>query len=403
MVCVQGRPYAKKKTSSALGIFSVSQAQLEYHNTQEVFMRQHTQQDFRGQVVWIGLDVHVRFWLVAIMVGDIFHKSFHQSANVQMLVNYLHRNFPGAEYRCVYEAGYCGFWIQQELERSGIRCSVANPADVPTTDKEKRNKTNRVDAHKLVRSLRNGDIDAIYVPSRQAQEDRSLVRTRHRMVSKQTRCKNQIKSLLCFYGISLPEDMDERYWSRCFIAWLKGLKLHSDSGTNTLQILLNELEYHRVSILSVTKTIRQLARQEHYARDVNNLIGLSGISTLVAMVFLTELVVLDRFRSLDALAAYVGLVPGEDSSGEDRTITSITPRKNRYLRWVLIEAAWVAVRHDPALMLTFTHLSARMPKNLAIIRIARKLLNRVRFVLKNHSPYVCTLIGQNSTIVTQGT
>ena len=223
------------------------------------------------------------------------------------------------------------------------------------------------------------------------------------MVSKQTRCKNQIKSLLYFYGISLPEDMDKRYWSRRFIAWLMGLKLQSDSGTNALQILLNELEYYRVSILSVTKAIRQLARQERYARHVKNLVGISGISTLVAMVFLTELVALERFRSLDALAAYVGLVPGEDSSGEDRTITSITPRKNPYLRWVLIEAAWVAVRHDPALMLAFTQLSARMPKNLAIIRIARKLLNRVRFVLKNHSPYVSTVAAHNSTIVTQGT
>ncbi len=360
-------------------------------------MVQHTELDFTGQVVWIGLDVHRRFWLVAIMVGDMFHKSFHQAANVQVLVSYLHRNFPGAQYRCVYEAGYCGFWIQEELERHGIHCSVANPADVPTTDKEKRNKTNRVDARKLVRSLRNGDIDPIYIPPRQAQEDRSLVRTRHRMVSKQTRCKNQIKSLLCFYGISVPEDMSERYWSRRFIAWLKGLMLYSDSGTNALHILLNELEYHRSSILSVTKAIRQLAKQERYALNVKNLAGLSGISTLVAMVFLTELVALDRFRSLDALAAYVGLVPGEDSSGDDRTITNITPRKNPYLRWILIEAAWVAVREDPALILAFNQLSHRMPKNLAVIRIARKLLNRVRFVLKNQRPYVCIVANEVTT------
>lgn len=351
-------------------------------------MVQHTQPDFTGQDVFIGLDVHKRSWQVAIMVGDTFHKSFHQPPKTEVLVNYIYRTFPGGRYHCVYEAGYCGFWIHEELERHGVECSVANPADVPTTDKEKRNKTNRVDARKLVRSLRHGELHPIYIPSRQAQEDRSLVRTRIKLVSKQTRCKNQIKALLCFYGISVPDDISERYWSRRYLTWLESLTFHSESGTQALHSLLSELEHYRTSILAITRTIRHLAKHEHYALHVNNLVGMSGISTLTAMIFLTELIDLARFRSLDTLAAYVGLIPGENSSGEDRTITDITPRKNPYLRWVLIEAAWVAVREDPVLMLAFHHLSQRMPKNRAIIRIARKLLNRIRFVLKNQKPYV---------------
>ena len=75
---------------------------------------------------------------------------------------------------------------------------VVNPADVPTKDKEKATKTDRVDCRKLARSLRNGELEAIYVPSRIKGEDRSLVRTRQSMVRKQTRCKNQIKSILSF-------------------------------------------------------------------------------------------------------------------------------------------------------------------------------------------------------------
>jgi len=351
-------------------------------------MVQHTQPDFTGQDVFIGLDVHKQSWHVAIMVGDTFHKSFHQPPTPGVLVNYLRRTFPGGRYHCVYEAGYCGFWIHEELKRRGIECMVTNPADVPTTDKEKRYKTNRVDARKLVRSLRNGELHPIYIPSRQAQEDRSLVRTRIRLVSKQTRCKNQIKSLLCFYGISVPDDIGERYWSQRYLRWLESLTFSSQSGQEALHSLLSELKYYRQSILSLTRSIRQVAKQERYALHVQRLVGISGISTLTAMIFLTELIDLARFRSLDTLAAYVGLIPGENSSGDERTITDITPRKNPYLRWVLIEAAWVAVREDPVLMLAFHHLSQRMPKNRAIIRIARKLLNRIRFVLKNQTPYV---------------
>jgi transposase len=125
---------------------------------------------------------------------------------------------------------------------------------------------------------------------------------------------------------------------------------------------------------------------------VRHLVGIPGISTLTAMILLTELVELARFHSLDHLASYVGLVPGEDSSGDERTITGITERKNPYLRWILIECAWVAVQKEPALIQAFAQLTHRMTKNRAIIRIARKLLNRIRFVLKNDQPYVSSSV-----------
>ena len=75
----------------------------------------------------------------------------------------------------------------------------------------------------------------------------------------------------------------------------------------------------------------------------------------------------------------------------------MTERKNPYLRWILIECAWCAVRKDPALMQAFAELTKRMTKNRAIIRIARKLLNRIRFVLKNGQPYVS--LAQDSAVV----
>lgn len=349
---------------------------------------QHTELPFAGQQIFVGLDVHKNSWNVTIVSEYLTHKTFTQTPDVDQLVSYLHRHFAGAQYHVVYEAGFCGFWIHDALQARGIRCSVIHPADVPTTDKEKRHKTNKVDSHKLARSLRNGELRPLFVPSRRALEDRTLVRTRRSVVIKQTRCKNQIKGLLMFYGITVPDDMTERYWTKRYVAWLSQLRMQSPSGDFSLQMLLRELLQLRTTILDVTRSIRALAKEELYASVVAHLITISGVSVLTAMILLTELVRPERFKNLDSLASFVGLIPGEHSSGDERTMTGITQRKNLYLRWIIVESAWVAVRHDPVLAAAFTLLCRRMPKNKAIIRIARKLLNRIRFVLKNHQPYI---------------
>jgi transposase len=113
---------------------------------------------------------------------------------------------------------------------------------------------------------------------------------------------------------------------------------------------------------------------------------------MAAMIFLSEIVTLDRFKNLDRLASFVGLVPGEHSTGETEVDTGLTPRRNVALRYILIECAWVAVRQDPALLQAFNEYSKRMPKNVAIIHIARKLLSRMRFVLKHNQPYVTGVV-----------
>jgi len=120
---------------------------------------------------------------------------------------------------------------------------VPNPADVPTKDKERRTKRDRIDCRKLARRLRAGEIEGIYVPCRKKLEDRSLVRTRQSMVRKQTRCKNQIKSLLLFYGIGLPEEWAERRWSGPFVKWLENLPMEKASGEVALRMHLEELKH----------------------------------------------------------------------------------------------------------------------------------------------------------------
>ena len=355
-------------------------------------MKQTVQPDFTGQNIYVGMDVHKKSWTVSIFSEHHEHKTFTQPPNAQSLVGYLKRTFPGATYHAVYEAGFCGYWIHDSLHQQGVDSMVVNPADVPTTDKQRRGKNDKIDSRKLGKNLRSHDLQPIYIPGSMQREDRSLLRTRYGMVRKQTRCKNQITSLLAFYGIFLPPEMETRRWSRRFINWLESVQFEHTSGTIALKTLIEELLHLRKLIAGLTRQITVLSRTYDYAEAVWLLKTIPGISTLTAMILLTEIGDISRFKNLDKLASYAGLIPDTKSSGEEEHITNITMRRNPMVRAILVESSWIAVRKDPALTLAFNKLCRRLKKNNAIIHIARKLLNRIRFVLNNRQPYVVAIV-----------
>lgn len=351
---------------------------------------------FDGQHVYVGIDIAKKSWKVCIYLGQSYHKQLSQPPDPKVLVEHLERNFPGAVYHTVYEAGYFGFWIHRALTRLGVHSMVINPADVPTTDKQRHTKTDRVDAAKLAWALATGGLRAIYVPERIAEENRMLVRMRASFVCKQTRTKNQIKAHLRYYGEHVPDDITDRYWSRVYIRWLESRMFEHESGRAAFQALVKELLELRATILDLTKKIRVLSRTERYKRRVELLLTVTGISLVTGMTFLTEIVTLERFKKLDHLMSYVGLVPGEHSTGDTEQDTGLNPRRNAALRYMLIECAWIAQREDPALLQAFKEYCKRMPKTLAIIHIARKLVTRMRYVLKHEEPYVTGVLSSGT-------
>lgn len=349
---------------------------------------QKKQLTFKGQKVYIGIDVHKKSWTVTILFNGMEHKTFNQAPEPTLLYRYLHRHFPGADLLCVYEAGFCGFGPQRKLEELGADCIVVNPADVPTTDKEKKRKDDRSDSRKLARGLQAGELKGIYIPSIHMVEYRGLVRTRSRLVKDQTRTKNRLKSYLYNQGISIPEQFSKTsHWSGAFIGWIRSLTMQTESGKATLEAILEEGLAIRKLILATTRQMRTLSKHPDFNERIGWLTSLPGIGLISAMTLATELVDINRFGSLDKLCSFVGLIPNCHSSGENQRTGRITNRGNHFLKNVLIEGAWTAIKKDPMLMLEYQRLTKHMVGNKAIIRIARKLLNRVRYVLKNETTY----------------
>jgi transposase len=346
------------------------------------------QLDFQNSKINVGFDVHLKSWKVTVMTHDLVLKTFTQPPCPKTLVNYLHKNFPGATYHTAYEAGYCGFWIHYELKKYGINSIVVNPGDIPTTHKEKVQKEDKRDSKKIARGLANGELKGIHIPSMDLLEDRSLVRTRDTIVGDVRRYKQRIKSFLMFYGITLPEKFDKRScWTNNFFSWLKEIPMQHSTGKQSLDLLINQCLLLRQSVLITTKQIHQLSKSDHYRKNVELLISIPGIGILTAMSLLTELENIGRFRNNDHLCSFIGLSPTSSSSGEKERTGGITMRAHGLLRSTLIECAWFAIRKDPALLNAYLKYCKRMDNNKAIVRIAKKLVHRIQFVLKNQVPY----------------
>jgi transposase len=345
--------------------------------------------DFKGHHIFTGFDVHLKSWKVTILTEKLHHKTFTQPPKPEVLHHYLTRNFPGGIYHTAYEAGFCGYWIHNKLKDLGIDSMVVNPADIPTTGKEKVMKDDARDSAKIARSLRNGELKPIHVPTISTLEDRGLVRTRAALVKDLTRYKNRIKSFLYFHGIEFPEEFQssQTHWSNRFNQWLESVELTDTSGTASLKALLVQSKHLRDSVLGTNQLIRKLAKTERYKNRQDLLRTIPGIGPLTAMIILTEIETIDRFATFDQLCGFVGLVPSTHSSGEKDQIGELTPRGHGVLRSAIIESAWIAARLDPALNKSYHEYCKRMEANKAIIRIARKLLSRIRFVLKNAQPY----------------
>jgi len=345
---------------------------------------------FKGVRIYVGIDVHKKSWHVTIYVEKTFYRSYSMSPpSSGKLIGYLRENFPGGEFHLVYEAGFSGYCLYDDLKEAGMECVVVSPADVPISNKYKKFKTDSHDSRNLVIQLKSDSLEGIHVPEPILREYRALLRLRYKLVKDRTRTKNYTKGNLMFFGKEIhDEDGDSiKSWSKEFFRLLSEIEYRTDVGNKVMDQLIKITNFYDEQIKGIDKDILELSKQRRFKEDVEILSSVPGISTLSAMIFLVEIGDFSRFEDTHKLKSYVGLIPNEHSSGETEIKTSITRRGNKFLKKVIIEASWVAIRKDKSLLSIYTKATKRMPGSRAIILVASSLLSRIRSIMRQRVLY----------------
>lgn len=345
--------------------------------------------NFDGQNIYIGIDVHLKTWNVTVITQSGYKKKHSQKSSARELFEHLKKHYPNGNYQAVYESGFSGFSTYYALQEYGISCMVIHAADVPTTQYENVMKSDPVDSDKLAKALKAGMLKGIHVQQKENLDNRSVVRLRKTLQKQLGGYKSRVKHLLYNNGVELPECFasPNTHWSKRFMSWLREEVVLLSSGRLGLELLLDQVELFRKSLLKANRLLRQLSKDPVYAERYSILISIPGIGMKTAMCLLTEIDDISRFNNQREFASYLGLIPTSHSSGEKSCNGEKTFRGNKKMGPMLVESAWIIIRYDSVMSAAYGNYCMRMKPQEAIIRIARRLSNRILSVLKSGKKY----------------
>jgi transposase len=193
--------------------------------------------------------------------------------------------------------------------------------------------------------------------------------------------------LLAFYSILLPKEWEKSKWAKGMRNWLWNLKLSTEEGNKAIHLQMGMLEYIRGMCANTDNHLRELSRTDRHKTQVQFLMTVVGFGRLRSIEFLVELGDIKPFKNLDQLSNYIGLVPSSNNSGNRVSQKELTTRGHKQLRTMPIEAARTSINTYPAMAQKNGQLKKRMLGQQAIVSIARKLLNRGRYVLLYEQDY----------------
>jgi transposase len=290
----------------------------------------------------VGLDVHASRIVAAVLDAETGELSCFGLAGCPVEAASFCARLP-APVRATYEAGPTGYGLARELVGRGLECVVAAPGKIPRASAD-RVKTDRRDAERLARLLLAGGLQPVRVPGEAEEALRDLVRAREDVRGDLMRARHRLSKLLLRHGLRYASPG----WSERHRAWLATVDLAEDAAQAALCDYRGAVEalLHRRAELE--RLIEAAIAASPWAREVARLRCLRGIDALSAIGLCVEIGDFGRFASAGQLASYVGLVPSESSSGEQRRQGSITKTGSRHARRLLVEAAW-HYRHRPYL------------------------------------------------------
>ena len=297
-----------------------------------------------NRIIKIGMDVHSTNYTLCAMepVLDGEDRIFTNIQvtpdyeNVIQFIDNLKERLGSSDsysIECGYEAGCLGYSLYHQLTKAGVKCTILAPTTM-LTQQGKRVKTDKRDAAMIAQCLSYGGYHAVHVPTDKDTSVKEYLRMRddHKLALK--KIKQQINAFFLRHGYIY----DGHKWTIKHLDWLKQLDL-SELYRETLNEYMMSYEEQTTKIERFDKRIEELAADSDYHESVRKLSCLLGIQTYTALSLIVETGDFKRFRKGNTYAAFLGLAPGESSSGEKISRTGITKAGNSRLRTLLIEAA----------------------------------------------------------------
>ncbi|CAI2044319.1 Transposase IS116/IS110/IS902 family [Serratia fonticola] len=325
--------------------------------------------------LYVGLDVHKESITVAYAINsepvELMGKIGTTPTDIERLCKRLQSK--SSQVSIVYEAGPCGYGLYRRLVKFGFDCMVCAPSLIPKKPGD-RVKTDRRDAIKLVRSLRAGDLSAVYVPGVEDEAFRDLARAWASAREDLKHARQRLKSFLLTHSIHYIGRAD---WGAAHRRWLS--KYTFENAWRQLAFV----EHRR----TIEDRLAQCARLEAMLREavtewrlypvIEALQAMRGIQFITAVGLISELGDLTRFEHPRQLMSWFGITPSEYSSGGSRHQGSITKAGNSFARKLLVEAAW-SYRHPARISPAIQIRQENLPKPIidrawdAQIRLCRR-------------------------------
>lgn len=336
---------------------------------------------------YVALDVHKRRIVAAVLASTGGDTELHEIPNTERAIRRLIERLDGPDGLSVcYEAGPCGYAPYRLLSRIGVATDVVAPSLIPTRAGD-RVKTDRRDARKLARLYRAGELSFVHPPSPEQEGLRDLMRCLDDLTAARRAARHRIAKQLLRYDRIHP---GKKSWTKEHREWVKAQRLDDSLADDALAQMRAHLDSLDAQIDALELRLEEIARSDRWVEPVRWLTSFRGVATKTALGLIAEIGDFRRFSSARELMSFLGLVPSEYSSGEQRHRGHITKSGNRHARRLVIEAAW-HYQHRPNLSKRQRELAPLLPAEVA----ARAWRAQVRL---NHRHLALQRQGKRSTV-----
>ena len=330
-------------------------------------------------MIIIGVDFHPEYQEIASVdtdTGEYQEKRLAHPKEAEEFYRSL--SCVGQVVRVGMEASGHGRWFERLLEGLGVELWRGD-AEVIRAKRGRKQKTDREDAGHILKLLLKDDFPRIWVPNWENRDLRQLLWHRHRMVQARTRVMNQLQAVALNEGLRCKK----RLFRAAGRQQLESFQL-APWASRRRRELLELLDRLNPTIAELSQAVE---REAEKCPEAQRLMTHPGVGALTALAFVLIIGETERFQCGKQIAAYLGLVPLEKSSGNRRRLGHITKQGSSIVRFLLVEAAQVTIRSLPEWRSKYIHLMMRRGRKTAKVAMARKLAVRLYWMWRKEWDY----------------